>query len=105
MVSNHRSSRAKSRGVPAERARLTSAPRLRSGRAVLLALLLAACGGKNELRPQAGKELPPKPVAVATPLTPSQLMTPEVQARPQRSDELLKQSQARRDDRFDLPPQ
>lgn len=67
--------------------------------------LLAACGGKNELRPQAGKELPPKPLAAATPPSPSQLMTPEVQARPQRSDELLKQSQARRDDRFDLPPQ
>jgi hypothetical protein len=31
-------------------------------------------------------------------------MTPEVQARPRRSDELLKQSEERRDDRFDLPP-
>jgi hypothetical protein len=31
-------------------------------------------------------------------------MTPSVQARPQRSDELLKQSEERRDDRFDLPP-
>ena len=70
-----------------------------------VALALAACGGKNELRPEPGKGLPPAPVAVATPPTPSQLMTPEVQARPQRSDELLKQSQQRRDDRFDLPPQ
>lgn len=76
----------------------------RSARAAALALMLTACGGKEELRPQAGHSLPPAPVAVATPPTPTQLMTPEVQARPQRSDELLKQSQERRNDRFDLPP-
>ena len=72
------------------------------GAAFLLAL--AACGGKRELTPAAGESLPPKPAAEATPLTPTQLMTPSVQARPQRSDELLKQSEERRDDRFDLPP-
>ena len=66
---------------------------------------LAACGGKKELQPEAGKSLPPAPAAVATPPTPTQLMKPEVQARPQRSDEVLKQSETRRDDRFDLPPQ
>jgi hypothetical protein len=68
-------------------------------------LLLAACGGKNELRPKTGQSLPPKPYAAEATPTPSQLMTPEVQARPRRSDELLKQSDERRDDRFDLPPQ
>ena len=68
-------------------------------------LVLAACGGKNELRPAAGESLPPKPYAAEATPTPSQLMTPEVQARPRRSDELLKQSEERRDDRFDLPPQ
>ena len=68
-------------------------------------LALAACGGKRELQPAAGESLPPKPAAAATPPTPTQLMTPEVQARPRRSDELLKQSEDRRDDRFDLPPQ
>jgi hypothetical protein len=72
------------------------------GAAFLLAL--AACGGKKELTPAVGESLPPKPAAEATPLTPTQLMTPEVQARPRRSDELLKQSEERRDDRFDLPP-
>jgi hypothetical protein len=71
--------------------------------AVLLAL--AACGGKKELTPAVGESLPPKPAAEPTPLTPTQMMTPSIQARPQRSDELLKQSQERRDDRFDLPPQ
>jgi hypothetical protein len=77
---------------------------VRSGRAGLLALLLAACGGKEELRPAPGETLPPSPVGVATPPTPSELMVPEVQARPRRSDELLRKSEQRRDDRFDLPP-
>ena len=67
-------------------------------------LALAACGGKKELTPQAGQSLPPKPIAEATPLTPTELMTPPVQARPRRSDELLKQSEERRDDKFNLPP-
>jgi hypothetical protein len=65
---------------------------------------LAACGGKEELRPAAGESLPPTPVGVETPPTPSELMQPEVQARPRRSDELLRKSEERRDDRFDLPP-
>ena len=78
---------------------------VRSPRTVFLCLfLLAGCGGKKELTPAAGESMPPKPyVAEATP-TPSELMTPSVQARPQRSDELLKQSEERRNDRFDLPP-
>lgn len=72
---------------------------------VALSLLsMAACGGREELRPAAGETLPPKPYAAATPPTPSQLMTPETQARPRRSDELLRESEQRRDDRFDLPP-
>lgn len=68
-------------------------------------LALAACGGKEELRPAAGESLPPKPYAAQATPTPSELMTPSVQARPRRSDELLKQSEERREDRFDLPPQ
>jgi hypothetical protein len=65
---------------------------------------LAACGGREELRPAAGETLPPKPYSAQTTPTPSELMTPETQARPQRSDELLRESEQRRDDRFDLPP-
>lgn len=80
------------------------AKHLCSSRTVFLALLLAACGGKEELRPAAGKSLPPAPIGEATPRTPSELVEPEVQARPQRSDELLRKSEERRDDRFDLPP-
>jgi hypothetical protein len=56
------------------------------------------------LRPAAGESLPPKAYAAETVPKPSELMTPEVQARPRRSDELLRESEQRRDDRFDLPP-
>ena len=69
-----------------------------------LALALAGCAGREQLKPVDGKSLPPKPAfATATP-TPDDLLTPSTQARPQRSDELLKRSQERRDDRFDQPP-
>lgn len=68
------------------------------------ALFLAACGGREELQPAAGQKLPPKPYAVEATPAPSELMKPEAQARPRRSDELLRQSEQRREDRFDLPP-
>jgi hypothetical protein len=71
---------------------------------VVFALALAACGGKNELQPAPGAALPPAPYAARATPTPSELMTPSTQARPQRSDELLRRSEERRDDRFDLPP-
>lgn len=74
-------------------------------RIVLLALAVTACGGREELRPAAGASLPPKPYAAEATPTASELMTPSVQARPRRSDELLRQSEERREDRFDLPPQ
>jgi hypothetical protein len=69
-----------------------------------LALAVAACGGREELRPAAGESLPPKPYAAEATPTPSELIKPSAQARPRRSDELLRQSEERREDRFDLPP-
>ena len=73
--------------------------------AVVAALiLLAACGSREQLRPAAGETLPPKPAAAAETPTPAELLEPSTQARPERSDELLKRSEERRDDRFDLPP-
>ena len=72
--------------------------------AVLVPLLLGGCGAARQLEPPAGQSLPPAPYgATATP-TPAQLLTPTPQQRPQRSDELLKSSQERRSDEFDLPP-
>lgn len=71
---------------------------------LLVALMLAACGSRQELRPKEGASLPPKPYAVGEDPTPLLLMTPDVQSRPGRSDDLLNRSQERRDDKFDLPP-
>lgn len=72
---------------------------------VLMALLLAGCGSAEQLKPAAGKPLPPKPYGAAATPTPKQLLTPSTQARPQRNDELLKDSEKRQPDPFDLPPQ
>ncbi len=72
---------------------------------ILAAATLAACGNRGELKPAAGGSLPPKPYgAVATP-EPVDLMTPPADTRPARSDEVLRSSEERRSDEFDLPPQ
>ena len=69
-----------------------------------LLMLLAACGGRVDLKPAPGNTMPVKPETAAATPTPEQLMTPSAQARPKRSDEQLKRSEERQDDRFDLPP-
>ena len=51
-----------------------------------------------------GQTLPVKPYgATATP-TANQLLTPDPQSRPRRSDEVLRDSREREGDTFDLPP-
>ena len=72
--------------------------------AFAMILTLSACGGRQVLKPKAGASLPPKPAAAKTVPTADELITPDDQARPQRSDELLLKSEKRRDDPFDLPP-
>ncbi len=67
-------------------------------------LLLAACGGKVALTPKTGQSLPIKPQTASATPTPDQLLTPDPQSRPKRSDEQLKRSEQRQDDKFDLPP-
>ena len=72
---------------------------------VLLSLCcLAACGQQADLKPAPGHALPVKPLLAKTTPTAEQLLTPPVNARPQRVDELIKRSEPRRADRFDLPP-
>jgi hypothetical protein len=72
--------------------------------AIAALAILAGCGGRGELKPAKGEPLPVKPYgATATP-TPSDLLTPSAQARPARSDELLRSSEPREPDIFDLPP-
>ena len=69
-----------------------------------LTALLAGCGARAALEPAPAASLPPTPLAEAVAPTPDQLLGQPVQARPERVDELLTESEERKDDRFDLPP-
>jgi hypothetical protein len=65
---------------------------------------LIACGRMAPLQPAAGKSLPVKPLMARTTPTAEQLLTPPAYANPARVDELMRRSEPRRADRFDLPP-
>lgn len=71
---------------------------------LVLAVALTACGSAKGLSPRAGESLPIAPRGAKATPTPVQLLTPTAQQRPQRGDELLRNSQDRRSDDFDLPP-
>ena len=64
----------------------------------LTMLALAGCGGRQPLKPVEGQRLPAVPVGAATAPTSTQLLTPSIQARPERIVELLTQSRERTDD-------
>ena len=67
-------------------------------------LLLGACGKVADLKPAPGQSLPVKPMMARSTPTPEQLLTPPTYARPERVDELMKRSEPREADPFDLPP-
>lgn len=71
---------------------------------VLLPLLLAGCGGRGDLTPAAGQALPATAYGAEQPSTADRLLTLPPEARPAIASELLKSSQPRESDRFDLPP-
>ncbi len=66
--------------------------------------LVAACGKVEPLKPAAGEALPPKPASSARAPTTDELLTPPPIARPTRTEDTLRRSEEREDDRFDLPP-
>lgn len=68
-------------------------------------LALAACGARAELVYPSGSRGPATPLGAAQPPTPSALTEPTVEARPERDDEALRQSEEREADPFDLPPE
>jgi hypothetical protein len=76
----------------------------RSRLLLFAALGLAGCGRVAELQPAPGHALPVKPMMARTTPTVEQLLTPPTYARPDRVDELVKRSQPRASDPFDLPP-
>ena len=71
---------------------------------LLPALLLAACGQREALRPAPGQSLPVAPLGETAAPTATELLEQPVIARPQRTEEVLTRSQERESDRFDLPP-
>jgi hypothetical protein len=66
--------------------------------------LLGGCGSTTDLKPAAGERLPVKPLMARSTPTPDELLTTPTYARPDRVDELVKRSQPRRADPFDLAP-
>ena len=71
---------------------------------ILLALALAACGSRADLKPQAGHSLPVAPLGRADRPTADELLVRPQQAAPARNVELRTRSEERADDPFDLPP-
>jgi hypothetical protein len=68
------------------------------------AVVLAGCGRQVDLRPASGQALPVKPLMAKTTPTPAQLLAIPTYAKPDRVDELMKRSEPRPQDPFDLPP-
>src|SRR3954471_23820210 len=76
----------------------------RSRLLLFAALGLGGCGRVAELQPAPAHALQVKPEMARTTPTVSELLTPPTYARPDRVDELVKRSQPRASDPFDLPP-
>ena len=67
-------------------------------------LILAGCGGVADLKPAAGQQLPVKPLMARATPTPEDLLAIPSYAKPDRVDELMKRSEPRPQDPFNLPP-
>ena len=79
---------------------------MKASRILLFAALaaLAACGREADLKPAPGHAMPVKPLMARATPTVDELLTPPSYARPSRVDELVKKSQPRPKDPFDMPP-
>lgn len=78
-----------------------------AGKIVLAALgvvVLAGCGRQVELTRKPGADPLPVAYGAEEPATADSLMTPSPQIRPVRNEDLLRRSEARPDDPFELPP-
>jgi hypothetical protein len=67
-------------------------------------LLLGSCGHVADLKPATGQSLPVKPLMARATPTPNELLTIPTYAKPSRVDELMKRSEPRPQDPFNLPP-
>ena len=78
---------------------------IRAAALVLLGLALSACGSRKDLEPASGASLPPAPYGRTDPPSAAELLELDPQAAPERNVELRRESEARDDDPFDLPPE
>src|SRR5690348_17297380 len=67
-------------------------------------LALGACGRVVDLKPAPGQPLPVRPLMARSTPTPNDLLAIPTYAKPDRVDELMKRSEPRKQDPFDLPP-
>ncbi len=65
---------------------------------------IVGCGKVGDLQPRTGQLLPAKAYGQTEAQSAETLTTTSIQARPSRSDELLRRSERRVEDPFDLPP-
>jgi hypothetical protein len=65
---------------------------------------LAGCGRVAQLEPKAGNALPVRPLMARATPSADQLLDLPPNAAPNRVDELMKRSESRKSDPFDLPP-
>jgi len=67
-------------------------------------ILVASCGRVVDLKPAQGQPLPVKPLMARATPTPKELLAIPPYAKPDRVDELMKRSEPRAQDPFNLPP-
>src|SRR5687767_5398460 len=68
------------------------------------AVLFAGCGQVADLKPEPGEPMPVKPLMARTTPTPNDLLAIPTYAKPGRVDELMRRSEPRAQDPFNLPP-
>ena len=68
-------------------------------------LALSGCGQRGDLVRSASESGPAIPAGEGVAPTAAQQTTASTQARPQRSDEVLRRSEERQSDEYDLPPE
>jgi hypothetical protein len=68
------------------------------------AIALASCGRVADLKPAPGQPLPVRPLMARSTPTANDLLTLPPYAKPDRVDELMKRSEPRPQDPFDVPP-
>ena len=71
----------------------------------MVALALAGCGNRRELKPLAGHILPAPAYGSGNRPSPDQLLKEPSQSRPERNVDGRVRSEERTDDPFDLPPE